>query len=105
MLIIKNIIINTRCPLCIKRYKKYINYMKKFNIKYKKENIINKLIILINTKKYINFYIDYLKCFKTFFPKKYKKYIKDIKKYVKKLNKKNILYNFYFKIIKIIKKN
>ncbi len=66
MLIIKNIIINSKCPLCIDRYKKYIFFMKKYNKKYKKNNI-DKLLRLLRSKKYINFYIDYLKYFKIFF--------------------------------------
>ena len=101
MLIIKNIIINSKCPLCIDRYKQYIFFMKKFNKKFKKNNI-EKLLRLLRSKKYINFYIDYLKCFKRFFPKKYKKIVIKINKIKKKINKKNPLYKFFYIIKKYI---
>ena len=102
MLIIKEIIINSNCPLCINRYYEYTKFMKKFNTKYKINNI-NKLLKLLNSKKYVSFYIDYLKCFKRFYPKKYKKFIKINKNFYKKINKKNPLFNFYIKLSNIIK--
>lgn len=101
MLIIKEIIINSNCPLCINRYNEYTKFMKKFNKIYK-NNTIYKLLILLNSKKYISFYIDYLKCFKRFYPKKYKKFLKINKILYYNINKKNPLFNFYIKLCKLI---
>lgn len=101
MLIIKEIIINSNCPLCINRYNEYTKFIKKFNKKYK-NNTISKLLILLNSKKYISFYIDYLKCFKRFYPKEYKKFLKINKLLYNNINKKNPLFNFYIKLCKLI---
>jgi hypothetical protein len=101
MLIIKEIIINSNCPLCINRYNEYRKFMKKFNKKYK-NNTISKLLILLNSKKYISFYIDYLKCFKRFYPKDYKNFLKINKLLYNNINKKNPLFNFYIKLCKLI---
>tara|TARA_B100001142_G_C14337285_1_gene656396 strand:- start:1817 stop:2134 length:318 start_codon:yes stop_codon:yes gene_type:complete len=101
MLIIKEIIINSNCPLCINRYNEYTKFMKKFNKIYK-NNTISKLLILLNSKKYISFYIDYLKCFKRFYPKEYKKFLKINKILYNNINKKNPLFNFYIKLCKLI---
>jgi hypothetical protein len=101
MLIIKEIIINSNCPLCINRYNEYRKFMKKFNKKYK-NNTISKLLILLNSKKYISFYIDYLKCFKRFYSKEYKNFLKINKLLYNNINKKNPLFNFYIKLCKLI---
>lgn len=104
MLIIKNIMIKSNCKYCINRYKKYNKFMIKFIKKHKNKNLITKLVLLINNKTYINFYIDYLKCLKKFYPKKYNKYVKKIKSYQKKISKKSTIYKFYFKIVHFLKK-
>ena len=97
MLIIKNIMIKSNCKYCINRYKKYSKFMIKFNKKHKKKNLISKLVLLIDNKTYINFYIDYLKCLKKFYPKKYNKYVKKIKSYQKKYRKKVLFISFISK--------
>lgn len=102
MLIIKNIMIKSNCRYCKNRYEKYKLFITKYNKKHKDKSIIMKLVLLIKNKTYINFYIDYLKCLKRFYPKKYSKYIKKIKRFQYKLSKKSTIYNFYFKIIEII---
>ena len=54
MLIIKEIIINSNCPLCINRYNEYTKFIKKFNKKYK-NNTISKLLFLLNSKNIYHF--------------------------------------------------
>ena len=67
MLIIKKIIINTKCPQCIKRYNKYTKFINKFNKKYKKNTIgyMNKKqtlpkIIFYGTPEFARFCLEKL---------------------------------------------
>tara|TARA_B000000477_G_scaffold124572_1_gene132754 strand:+ start:4571 stop:4882 length:312 start_codon:yes stop_codon:yes gene_type:complete len=96
-----NLIIKSSCIYCINRQRKYIDFMKKFNKKYKKKST-DKLLKLIKSKKYNLLYIDYLLCYKKYYPKYYKKYFNYIKKILKKLDKSNELFKFYSNIIKNI---
>lgn len=94
MLLKKNLILNKKCKLCLKRFNDYIIFINKFNIKYNINNI-NKLYTLIKSKKYLIFYNNYLKCLNKFFPILYKNIIKTNSIIYNKINKNNKLYNFY----------
>jgi len=94
MLLKKNLILNKKCKICLKRFNNYIIFINKFNKKNKINNI-NKLYLLIKSKKYLLFYNNYLKCLKKYFPTIYFNFIKTNFIIFNKINKNNKLYNFY----------